>query len=77
MGLHPHHLDEYSLRELMNRLRGYQTAKKEDWAVLRRIGFINTRVHLDKNSTFKPDDIFPLGPEEKKEVKYAKIEKIG
>lgn len=76
LGLHPHHFNEYSLRQLVNRLKGYQQSKENDKAVLRRLAYVITAPHVDK--TFKPDDIYRIEDgRPKKKVKLSKVERIG
>lgn len=74
-------LDFMSLRELTNALNGNTRAKKEHWTILRRLTYVNTIVHLKKNSNFKEDQILSdkfLDPDyKKKPVKLAKVTRIG
>jgi len=39
LGLHPHHLDEYSLRELLNKYKGFDRVQAANEIILRNVAY--------------------------------------
>ena len=74
LGLHPYHFDQYSLREVVNKLNGFNKDKKENWLVMRRMTYYIAAPHI---KGLKIEEILPIEGDTKKEFKLAKVTKLN